>query len=77
MLYHSKNNNSRNDGQRGERNKMADKKYNVRTRKDFGEKTGLDRTIINEMSEGELAGGEEFADEAAKFEEDQGPANTL
>ncbi len=55
---------------------MSDKKYTVRSKKDFGEKTGLDRTKINNIVENDLASGEEFAEDAKRFEDDS-PVPTL
>ncbi len=55
---------------------MADKKYNTRSRKDFGEKSGLDRTKISGLYVEEMAKGE-FKEDAARFEQDEDLAPTL
>ena len=54
---------------------MSDKKYNVRSRKVFGEENHLDRTKINDLLEGELIGEEEEV--VVRFNENQRPVNTM
>ena len=55
---------------------MSNKDKKLRSRKGFGEKSGVDRNKIADLYIEEMSHGE-FSEEAKKFEEDENPTPAL